>query len=78
MFNCWGINLLDYKGVRNINGKGAFPSITTLKSCLKQKGWKESNSRPKSFKAGYPIFRGSDHIIIVTVVTDNKILYGGQ
>ena len=76
--NAGGMNLLDCNGVRNINGKGTFASITTLKSCLKQKGWKESKTRPNAFKAGYPMFRGNDHTIIATVVTDNKILYCGH
>ena len=76
--NAGGMNLLDCPNVRNINGKGTFASITTLKTCLTKKGWKSSNTRPKLFKAGYPMFRGNTHTIIATFVSDNKILYCGH
>ena len=76
--NAGGMNLLDCANVRNVNGKGTFASITTLKTCLTKKGWKSSNTRPKAFKAGYPMFRGNTHTIIATYVSADKILYCGH
>ena len=76
--NAGGMNLLDCAHVRNINGKGTFGSVTTLKTCLTKKGWKSSTTRPKSFKAGYPMFRGNTHTIIATYVSADKVLYCGH
>ena len=38
-----------------IDGHGCLPRVSDLKSCLTQKGWKHSTTRPSNFKAGYPI-----------------------
>ena len=37
------------------NDKGSISISTNLSSCLTQKGWKSSSTRPNKFKAGYPL-----------------------
>ena len=50
-----------------IDGHGCLPRVKDLKSCLTQKGWKHSTTRPSSFKAGYPIFLTSgSHAMLAT------------
>ena len=55
---------------------GGFPRATDLKSCLQQKGWKHSSSRPASFKAGYPIFSTQyEHAMLATAISGNSVRF---
>ena len=55
--------------------KGCLPNIQDLRSCLLQKGWKHSKTRSASFKAGYPIFLGYNHVMLATVIEGNGVRY---
>ena len=62
-----------------IDGHGCLPRVADLKSCLKQKGWKSSTSRPAGFKAGYPIFSTThSHAMIATGISGNNIIFCGH
>ena len=59
-----------------IDNYGCLPRVRDLKSCLQQKGWKHSTSRPASFKAGYPIFSTQyDHAMIATGISGSNVIY---
>ena len=58
------------------NAYGCLPRVRDLKSCLQQKGWKHSYSRPASFKAGYPIFSTQyEHAMIATGISGRNVIY---
>ena len=55
---------------------GYLQRVKDLKSCLTQKGWKHSTTRPASFKAGYPIFSTSySHAMIATAIDGKGVRY---
>ena len=59
-----------------IDNYGCLPRVSDLKSCLQQKGWKHSTSRPSNFKAGYPIFLTSgSHAMLATGIQENGVYY---
>ena len=59
-----------------IDSKGCLPRVADLKSCLQQKGWKHSTSRPKNFKAGYPIFlTSSSHAMLATGIYGSGVYF---
>ena len=76
--NAGGENFLDCPHVRNIKGKGIFGSVSTLRTCLTIHGWKNSNTVPRQFRAGFPMFKGNMHAIIATEVNGNSIKYCGH
>jgi len=62
-----------------LDNYGSLPRVRDVKSCLQQKGWKHSYSRPASFKAGYPIFSTQyDHAMIATGISGNSVIYCGH
>ena len=64
------------KGCPNINSNGLIPSVSSLRSCLQQKGWKSSKTKPPSFKAGYPMITlDLSSAIIATKVVGNTTYY---
>ena len=59
-----------------IDEYGCLPRVADLKSCLTQKGWRHSTSRPSSFKAGYPIFLTSgSHAMLATSVEGGNVKF---
>ena len=65
---------LDLSTCSGVDDKGSVYGITNLKSCLRKLGWKSSSSRPKSFKAGYPVFLKSRlHAMIASYVSDREV-----
>ena len=52
------------------NGKGSISNSADLSSCLTQKGWKSSTTRPNKFKAGYPLVVFGDLWFIATEVDE--------
>ena len=65
---------LDLSKCSGHDSKGSIPGVANLKSCLKKKGWKSSSSRPKSFKAGYPVFvKKYSHAMIASHVSDGEV-----
>ena len=59
-----------------IDSYGLLPRVRDLKSCLQQKGWKHSTSRPASFKAGYPIFSTQyEHAMIATGISGGSVRF---
>ena len=55
---------------------GGLPRVRDLKSCLLQKGWKYSSTRPASFKAGYPIFSTQyDQAMLATGISGNRVIF---
>ena len=67
-----GLKLNDCSGW--VDDKGCLPRVSDLKSCLKKKGWKSSNSFPKGFKAGYPVFvQAYGHAMIASHVSGKKV-----
>ena len=70
-----GMNFKTCK-VSLIDGRGCLPRVADLKSCLQQKGWKHSTSKPSNFKAGYPIFSTSfSHAMLATGDYGSGVLY---
>ena len=62
-----------------IDDRGCLPRVRDLKSCLQQKGWKSSTSRPASFKAGYPIFATAyEHAMIATGIEGSGVRFCGH
>ena len=62
-----------------IDGFGCLPRVADLKSCLQQKGWKHSTTRPSSFKGGYPIFLTSgSHAMLATGIAGNGVYFCGH
>ena len=62
-----------------VDGYGCLPAVSDLKSCLQQKGWKHSTSRPASFKAGYPIFSTQyEHAMLATGISGGTIKFCGH
>ena len=59
-----------------IDSYGCLPRVADLKSCLSQKGWHHSTSRPASFKAGYPIFLTSgSHAMLATSIEGGSVRF---
>ena len=59
-----------------IDSYGLLPRVRDLKSCLQQKGWKHSTTRPASFKAGYPIFSTNyEHAMIATGISGRNVIF---
>ena len=54
---------------------GCLPRVSDLKSCLSQKGWHSSSSKPSSFKAGYPLFLSSGSHAMLAVSVDGSTVY---
>ena len=66
-------------GCANIRTHGIIAGVTSLKNCLVKKGWKTSETRPPSFKAGYPMaYTNLKHITMATSVNGNIITYCGH
>ena len=62
-----------------IDGHGCLPRVADLKSCLTQKGWKHSKTRPSSFKAGYPIFSTThSHAMLATGNAGSGVYFCGH
>ena len=58
---------------------GCLPRVRDLKSCLQQKGWRHSTSRPASFKGGYPIFSTQyEHAMIATGISGGSVIFCGH
>ena len=64
---------LDLKGC-STDDKGSIASSTSLSTCLTIKGWKSSKTKPKGFKAGYPMLIGS-HAVIANHVTNDDVSF---
>ena len=65
-----------FDGCTGTDSKGLFHNVGILKNCLRKKGWKSSNSKPRDFKAGYPIFfRGGSHVMLATGIDGNFIIF---
>ena len=61
------------------DGHGCLPRVKDLKSCLTQKGWHHSTSKPAKFKAGYPIFsRSHSHAMLATTVDGNTVKFAAH
>ena len=61
------------------DGHGCLPRVRDVKSCLQQKGWKHSTSRPASFKGGYPIFSTQyEHAMLATAVSGGSVKFCGH
>ena len=59
-----------------IDNFGCITKTSYLRTCLIQKGWKYSHSKPASFKAGYPIFSNyNSHVMLVTAIEGKNIRY---
>ena len=68
-----------FDGCPGIRAHGIIAGVTSLTNCLKQKGWRESSTRPPSFRAGYPMaYPNKKHITIATSVSANTITYCGH
>ena len=68
-----------FSGCTGQDNKGMIPLVANLKSCLKNKGWKSSSTRPSSFKKGYPFFHNSySHAMIATQVNSGSVNYAGH
>ena len=62
-----------------IDDHGCLPRVADLKSCLQQKGWKHSTTRPASFKAGYPIFlTTTSHAMLATGIQGGCVLFSAH
>ena len=62
-----------------VDAYGCLPAVSDLKSCLQQKGWKHSYSRPASFKAGYPIFSTQyEHAMLATGISGGSVIFCGH
>ena len=62
-----------------VDDYGCLPRVRDLKSCLQQKGWKSSYSRPASFKAGYPIFSTQyEHAMLATGISGGSVIFCGH
>ena len=58
---------------------GAIPYVPNLTSCLTQRGWKSSSTRPSSFRAGYPIFMNAyQHAMLAVGVSSGGVSYAGH
>jgi hypothetical protein len=58
---------------------GCLPRVRDLKSCLEQKGWKHSSSKPAAFKAGYPMFAKShSHAMLATTVDGSTVKFAAH
>ena len=69
----------DFKGCSGTDNKGMFLNAEKLKTCLLSKGWKYSASKPRDFKAGYPIFlKGSSHAMIAINIKGNYIAFSSH
>ena len=69
---------MDFKtcSVSWIDSQGCLLRVGDLKSCLQQKGWKHSTSRPNNFKAGYPIFTTSgSHAMLATGIYGSGVYF---
>ena len=47
---------LDISNCYGRDDKGSITSVGNLKSCLTQKGWRSSSTKPANFQAGYVLF----------------------
>ena len=57
------------------DGKGMIPGVSNLKACLKSKGWKSASTKPKGFKAGYPVFvKSYSHAMLAVGFSGSDIL----
>ena len=66
-------------GCPNVNRYGLISSISNLRSCLQQKGWKSSKTKPPNFRAGYPMIKlDLSHAIIATLVSGSSIYYSAH
>ena len=65
-----GLNLKDCPSP---DKHGCIPYVPNLKTCLSKKGFKSSTSKPKHFKAGYPVIFGSYHATIASEVNGDKV-----
>ena len=73
---CMTAGGLDLSECSGKDEKGMIPVIANLKTCLTQKKWKHSSSRPAIFKAGYPIFmKVNSHAMLATGFSDGNIIY---
>ena len=62
-----------------LDNYGCLPRVADLKSCLTQKGWRHSTSRPSSFKGGYPIFLTSgSHAMLATAIEGSSVRFCGH
>ena len=67
-----GLDLNDCPGL--LDDKGCLLNVSDLKSCLTKKGWKSSNSLPKGFRAGYPVFvQEYSHAMIASQFNGNEV-----
>jgi hypothetical protein len=61
------------------DGHGCLPRVRDLKSCLEQKGWHHSTTKPAKFKAGYPLFKTSgSHAMLATKVEGNNVYFAAH
>ena len=68
-----------FSGCDNVKKSGVIAGVTSLRNCLKKKGWKVSTTKPASFTGGYPMARTDlGHAIMATSVSGNKITYCGH
>ena len=66
-------------GCSGLDSKGTLPAVSNLKTCLRNKGWSSSSTRPGSFIAGYPFFHNSySHAMIATSISGSKVYYAGH
>ena len=67
-----------FSGCDNVKSSGVIAGVTSLRNCLKKKGWKVSTTKPASFRGGYPMAKTDlSHAIMATSV-GNKITYCGH
>ena len=66
---------LDLSGCGTKDEKGMLINCADLRACLKKKGWKYQQGKPKSFKPGYPFFKGTQHAMFAIGVNGNTITY---
>ena len=66
---------LDLSKCNKKDNKGAIPNNANLKTCLAKLCWKSKQGIPKTFKQGYPFFKGDMHGRIVTGVIGKTVTY---
>jgi len=72
-----GLNLDDCAGW--VDYYGCLPRVSDLQSCLKAKGWHSSNTMPRGFRGGYPIFlQDGSHAMIATGVSGSTVIFCGH
>ena len=70
-----GLSFSDCNPRRN----GILSGTYALRDCLVKKGWKYSQTKPPSFKAGYPLAKTDwSHFIIASQVSSSGIKFCGH